>query len=126
MPNPAALRLNRRLTKAFIIDDPTDIVLTPVVEESRPGGAKKKTAGSPRDEQTFKIIYPGGDGQVVTADGKTRRFDFIIVGEYDASIAIGDFWDEGNQHYVIDYLFPDNGYEIKGGGVTHGSAPDHG
>lgn len=120
------LALNKKLTKWFIETDPTTLVLVPLVKVDRPGGAKKMENGTPRAAQDFKIIYPGGDGIVVTSDGTTRRFDFIILGEYDANLAIGDHWTESNQHYSVEYLFPFNGYEVKGGGVSHGSAPDHG
>lgn len=120
------LALNRKLTRWFIASDPTILTLIPRVSEDRPGGAKRFMDGTPRDEQIFKVIYPGGDGIVITSDGTTRRFDFILVGDHDAELAIGDHWDEGDQHYVVEYVFPYNDYEVKGGGVTHGSNPDHG
>lgn len=120
------IAVNRKLTKWFISTDPTDLVLVPRTKQSRPGGSHRFIDGTPRPSQTVKMIYPGGDGMVVTAEGKTRRFDFIIVANHDATIQIGDHWSEGNQHYVIEYLFPYNGYEVKCGGVTHGSLPDHG
>lgn len=125
----AKLAINRKATAKFIADDPAAISLIYKIEQSRPGGAKAWIDGSPpRDPQDFKIIWPGGDGIVVTAEGKTRRFDFIIVGKYDAIMAIGDHWTQGEspQTYEIEYLFPYNGYEVKGGGVSHGSAPVHG
>ena len=118
--------VNRKLTKWFIDTDPTSLILIPRTKQDRPGGSHRFVDGPAKDPQIVKMIYPGGDGIVVTADGKTRRFDFIIVGQHDADIAIGDHWTEGDQNYVIEYLFPFNDYEVKGGGVTHGSAPDHG
>lgn len=120
------LAINRRLTDAFIATDPTTLVLIPNITVPRPGGAKRVLAGTPREPQDFKFIYPGGDGIVVTDGGTTRRFDFIVVGSFDAEVDIGDHWDEGTQHYQIDYVYAPNGYEVKAGGVTHGSKPDHG
>ncbi|ACI12439.1 hypothetical protein PBI_DAMIEN_18 [Mycobacterium phage Damien] len=120
------LRINRKLTDWFISRDPSEITLQTRIKQNRPGGSHRWMAGPSRLPQSFKIIYPGGDGIVITAEGKTRRFDFIIVGSYDADLAIDDFWVEGDQKYVIEYLFPYNGYEVKGGGVTHGSEPNHG
>lgn len=120
------LAVNRKLTKWFIDRDPTSLILIPRVPQDRHGGSHRWVDGTPKNSQIFKIIYSGTDGIVVTSDGKTRRFDFVIVGEYDANIQIGDHWAEGDQQYVIEYLFPFNNYEIKGGGVTHGSKPAHG
>jgi hypothetical protein len=122
----AKLAINRKATQRFIDDDPSDITLIPIVTENRPGGAKVRVDGTPKASQTFKFIYPGGDGIVVTAEGQTRRFDFILVGAYDADLSIGDHWTEGGQNYVVEYVLPFCDYEQKAGGVTHGAAPNHG
>lgn len=116
---------NRRLTEWFINDDPTPITLKTKVRQ-RSGGSSDFVNGPDRDEQILKVIYSGSDGQFVTADGETRRFDFIIVGKYDAIIEINDYWTEGKQRYTIDYVYPYNGYEVKCGGTSHGVKPDHG
>lgn len=120
-----SVALNRRLTKYFIADDPTPITLK-TRTWSTSGGSKEAVNGPDRLEQIFKVIYDGSTGQVNTADGQTRKFDFILVGEYNASVAIGDYWDEGSQRYTIDYVFPDNGWEKKCGGTSHGISPSHG
>lgn len=124
-------RLNRKSTEWFVDCDPTTLVLIPRVKQNRPGGSHRFVDGTPREPQDFKFIYPGGDGIVVTADGETRRFDFILVGSHDGRMDIGDHWTETDangvvQNYVIEYLYAPNGYEIKGGGVTHGEYPEHG
>ena len=120
-----ALENNRAMTSWFINDDPTSVVFIPHEEQWR-GGAKKLVALPPRDMQTVKFIYPGGDGIIPGDETKTRRFDFIIVAEYDAVIQIGDSFDRWANHYVVEYVFPYNGYEVKVGGTTHGPEPDYG
>jgi hypothetical protein len=120
-----SLEHNRQLTSWFINDDPTTLVLTPHHQQFS-GGAKKMVADPDRDPLTVKMIYPGGDGIVVTADSTTRRFDFIIVADYDAVIQIWDSFDRWKNHYVVEYVFPYNGYEVKVGGSSHGSEPDYG
>lgn len=119
------MSINRQATEWFINDDPTLVTLKTKTWVSS-GGSKESVNGPDRVQQKFKIIYDGSTGQVKTADGETRRFDFIIVGKYDAAVAIGDYWDEGNQRYTIDYIFPNNGWEMKCGGTTHGISPAHG
>lgn len=125
MANTISLDMNRKLTEWFINDDPTVLTLKSKVE-SRVGGVKKFTEGPQIKPQTVKVIYPGGDGIYVNAEGTTRRFDFIIVGLHTADLKVGYYWEEGDQRYTIEYIMPYNGYEVKVGGVTHGFNPDHG
>ena len=120
-----SLENNRAITAWFINDDPTTIVLTPH-EEQFNAGAKKMVVLPDRDPLTVKIIYSGADGIVSVDEGRTRRFDFIIVAEYDAVIKIWDSFDRLGNHYVVEYVYPFNGYEIKVGGTTHGAEPDYG
>jgi hypothetical protein len=117
------LALHRRGTINFINSDPTVIALTPssVTWEN---GTKKYLEQTARDPQTFKVIWSGSqDGILVTAEGTTRRFDFVLVGRHDATVAIGDFWRVGDQYFQIEWVAPYNGYETKAGGVSHGSKP---
>jgi hypothetical protein len=122
MTTAFALSMHRKGTTEFIAANPTTIILTSKTE-AWVGGTKTLDVDSEREPQDFKVIWSGSDGIVVTASGTTRRFDFILVGEYDANVAIGDFWDIENQHNVIEYVYPSNGYEVKCGGKSYGSKP---
>ena len=78
------------------------------------------------DPQELRIIWDGSDGinrQVNEEQSGSRRFDFILVGKYDADLAIGDFWEEGSQKFIIESIFPSNDWEVKAGGISHGSTP---
>lgn len=125
--NDIELLVHRKGTEQFISRDQTDIVLIPSVSVEE-FGTKTISEGTPRASQSFKFIYPAGDsgGIVSTGQGITHKFDFIIVGLYDAIVSIGDHWEEGSQFYQIEWVQPFNGYEVKAGGTSHGSAPDHG
>ena len=121
----------RRQTHWFIENDPTDIVLIPTGKVSAPGGGWNIATLPPRPNQRFKVIYQGGaaDGILNTTDGQVRKFDFILLGEWDASMEIGDTFTEaahGNQKWVVNGLQPYNGYEIKAGVVSYGGDPQHG
>lgn len=117
------LSLHRKGTERFIEADPTIITLIPS-GETWVGGTKTFGAGTPRSPQTFKVIWAGSqDGIVVKNEGTTRRFDFILVGKYGATVEIGDYWDSDNQHFQIEWVAPSNGYAVKAGGVSHGSKP---
>lgn len=117
------LSIHRKGTERFIDADPTEIVLTPSVA-TWSGGTKTLGSSVDRDPQTFKVIWSGSqDGIVVKSEGSTRRFDFILVGTYDAEVAIGDHWKVDGQQFQIEWVAPANGYEVKAGGVSHGSKP---
>jgi hypothetical protein len=117
------LSIHRKGTESFINADPTQITLIPSTE-SWVGGSKTFGSGTPRAAQSFKVIWSGSqDGIVVNSEGKTRRFDFILVGKYNAVINIGDYWVVNNQHYQVEWIAPSNGYEVKAGGSSHGSKP---
>lgn len=127
--NDIELLVHRKGTEQFIAKDQTDIILIPsVISESF--GTKTISEGTPRASQSFKFIYPAGDagGGIVPTSGQgiTHKFDFTIVGLYDAIVSIGDHWKEGNQFYQIEWVQPFNGYEVKAGGISYGSTPDHG
>lgn len=116
------LTVHKKNTQRFIAGDPTIITLIPQVE-TWVDGSKIFTDGKSRDEQIFKVIWQQGV-PVVIGPQTIRRFDFILVGNYDAEIAIGDHWKINDQKYLIEYLYPFNGYEVKAGGISIGDAPN--
>ena len=124
MLSPLELAIRTANTKRFIDADPTEIVLTPKKEVMK-GGTKFFQVGKPRPRQKFKVIWAGDNGIVRSVDeaGGVRRFNFILVGNPDAQVEIGDFWRTGSQLFVIEYQFPSLGYEVKVGGNSHGADP---
>lgn len=124
LTNTLELSMQRRATKTLITADPTSIVLFPNAG-SMVNGTLKFTASSARNPQTFKVIWDGSNGvaREVGSEGESRRFDFVLVGEHDAELAIGDIWKVADQKFVIEYIFPANGWEVKAGGSSHGSVP---
>ncbi|AAN02078.1 gp24 [Mycobacterium phage Barnyard] len=130
--NAAELALHRKGTRDFINRDKTSLVLYPT-NETWVAGTKVYNDVPPRPAQDFKVIWPGADqgGKVNTDEGtETSRYDFILVGNWDAVVEIGDHWTEGDdenrQTYVVEWVQPYNGYEVKAGGVSHGDSPSHG
>jgi hypothetical protein len=121
------LAIHRNGTKRFIDADPTLITLSPANQTAIVDGTRKSIGPSVvRNPQKFKIIYAGDTGIVrEISDGQAgvRRFDFIIVGEHDAIVEVGDSFTLGQNKYVVEYVFPFNDYEVKAGGVSHGNQP---
>lgn len=125
LTNPLEISIHRKNTKRFIDADATKIALIPKGDYFI-DGTKVSLDQPPRAEQTFKIIWMGETGVIreVNDSGGVKRFDFVLVGEYDAIVEIGDHWFVDGQIFVIEYIYPFNDYEVKAGGVTHGSRPN--
>jgi hypothetical protein len=119
------LSVNQANTERFIDLDPTWITLIPSVEVWS-GGSKRWVDGVPKAIQKFKFIWPGGDQVVTTSDGTTKKLDFVLVGLYNSSISVGDYWKEGTQTYRIEEVEPFNGYQVKAKGIFIGGTPAHG
>lgn len=126
----AGLQANRAMTDIFIKTDPESITLIPVAHlVEQPGGGHKKVPGPARPTQTFKMIYPAGDGggTVTTADGSVKRYDFILLGRHDAEVYVGDKWTDGRGNsWVVTGLVPYNGYEVKATCTAYGEDLSHG
>jgi len=118
----AELAIHRKGTARFIDADLTEIVLRPIGEQWV-DGTKRLVPQSPRPLQKFKIIWPGDNGIVRPTPNGVRKFSFYLLGNYDAVVEIGDTFSIGTEKFVIEYVFPDNGYEVKAGGNAHGSKP---
>lgn len=119
--NAEALRVLRKQTKAFIDDDPFTITLTPRKKERVPGGGFATVDQPARAPQTVKLIYTGSsrgvagqEGAQVTQDGVERRYDYVVVGQYDMVAEIGDWWtDPHGNRYEVTGMIPDNDYERR-------------
>lgn len=122
LANPLERSIHRKGTKRFIESDPTDIILTAsggqIVD-----GTLKSAAGVPRPSQQFKLIWSGESPIIRATPERVFRFDFILLGEYDAEVGIGDTFSIGDNKYVVEYIFPYNDYEVKAGGKSFGSNP---
>lgn len=124
MLGTAELGVHRANTARYIELNPTSIILIPI-QEQWVAGTKKLVEQPSRSPQTFHIIWAPETGIVGGGgSGITHKFDFILVGAYDAVVAINDRWNINNQRNVIDYVYPANGYELKCGGTSYGSKPD--
>jgi len=120
----------RKQTDLFIADDPTDIVLKQgkrTATETASGGMVYGDDVA-RDSQTFKLINSGGDfdGVVDTGDGKVRRFNYVILGKYNAEVDIGDWWEDGGTRYEVTAALVKNDYETKHSVIAYGKDPNYG
>ena len=110
------LAAQRRVTRDFIRDDPTEVVLTPYTETITDGGGRAFAPGSPRAPQTFKLIPMTFDQRpTVTAGGVERIIDYTLLGTWDCE---GDVWDRftldnPNEYFLIVAITNEHGYSRK-------------
>lgn len=113
----------RKNTHWFILADPTTVALTPTTETQLSSGGTSIVSDPARAAQTFRLIPTSHTerpqrsvaGTAGTSSGQQRRHDFTLLGEWDAAMAPGDWWeDERGEKWIIDEMVPFNGYERKG------------
>lgn len=112
------LQANKEMTHWFIQSDPTVVSLVPRERVKQPSGGFKWAEMPPRAPQSVKMIPQGGSlGGIVTAeDGVNRRYDFVMLGEWNAIIKLNDIFRDPIQADVfweVTGMEPFNGYEVK-------------
>jgi hypothetical protein len=121
------LEVNRANTAFFISQNPIDLVLTPRTKLKDAYG-ERWVDGTPRDEQTFRLIDQSGvdrpvPGVIPTAPegGRQRKVEFLLLGRYDSAVELFDTWtDSKGVRWEIDELLPFNGYEVRATAVRFG------
>ena len=108
------LLIHRRNTEYFIAWNPYPVTLIPR-ERVKTSSGSKWVDGSPRVVQTMRLIPQSETTPpVTTADGKVRSVTHVLLGRWDADMAIGDHWTDtiGSTFEIVDMSTP-NGYELK-------------
>lgn len=129
VPLTAMLKMNRSLTHMFIEMDPTDIVLIPREKVETGSGGQSLVDLPPRPSQRFKFIFPYGqsDGVQQAQDAQEKKYQYVLVGEWNATIHTDDYWqDSDGQFWVVTGLSPYNGYEVKALVTSFGGMAKHG
>ena len=119
--------VNRANTHAFIAARPSAIVLIPVVRTKTASGGTRSTDSTPRAVQTLRLVEQGTNagnapGRLPAADGHETRVSWLLLGDWDATMDVGDHWtdpDSGAGHQ-IEELLPFNGYERRARVVEYG------
>lgn len=116
------LALQRTITLAFIMADPVTIVLTPRSDVRQPSGGVTTEDLEPRVPQVFRLISQSfttsparSTSSAAAADaGQTRKYPFVLLGTWDAVVAVHDWWeDDHGQRWIVDQLQPSPAYEVR-------------
>lgn len=92
------------------------IVLTPVTGSGAEGRGRDYTPGTPRAAQVFaKFKTSGLDGaeHSQTDRGTSRKFQFDMIGAYDAVIGEGDTWEDDAATYEVQVVDRTQPYQVK-------------
>lgn len=126
----------RKGTNLAIKIDSHPIVLTPHQRTRKQGGAYDWEPQPPRPVQQLAVEpvgatlsgITGTGGGVQATDGATmHKWDYELVGPYDAQMEIGDTWtDDTGTIYRIVAIKPTNSYERRGVVSAIGKAPSYG
>lgn len=116
-------------TAAFIANDPVSIALTPgrgTAVETVTGGYDYAN-GTQRAVQKFKLINSSGDSNSANGDGlEAVKFQYILIGMPNSVVAVGDWWIDGPNRYVVTGILHRNGYEVKATVEAYGQEPNYG
>jgi hypothetical protein len=122
----------RRVTREFIMASPTEVTLVPNTETRTGSGATKMDEGVPRPVQTFRLIPMSHTERPQrslsdTGGGVQRKYDFTLLGEWDAVVSENDyFYGPDGEKYIVDSVLPFNGYERKAMVMAYGRRARHG
>lgn len=123
--DPVELKVNRLNTKAFIDANPTMVTLVPQAMQ-KTGTGTKYVAQTPRLPQVMRIIdqtrtFGPEPGTAVGGDGKQRKLEYQLLGEWDAEMGLHDFWVDANGiRWEIADLLPDQDYERRAQVIRYG------
>jgi hypothetical protein len=124
------LWVQRRITHAFIRAEPVDIGLSRRSSSRTALGGVMKTFSRQLPTQTFKLIMQSPAGASIeqrSDDGTERRVDYVLLGEWDADVEVGDYWDdESGERNEVTSMIPYNGYETRANVEGYGKKPLNG
>lgn len=97
------LAMQRRMTQALINDDPTTAQLIPRNRTETATGGYSFVDAAPRVAQTFKLSLLASDQRpTITVGGVERTMDFHLIGPWDMSIEVNDYWvDAEGTKYIV-------------------------
>jgi len=123
--DPTELAVNRENTRAFILAHPLSLALTPTIRTKSGTGGIQLSSGPTRVAQVFRLIeapsaYGNSPGLIEAADGRQRRVTYQLLGEWDVTMEVGDFWLVSGVRFEVVELLPYNDYERRGQVVQYG------
>lgn len=111
------LQIQRALTHSYIMDNPSDITLTPRFKTRTASGGYLKVIGAARATQTMRLIEAGVIGNTQnpgrTETGFVRLTQWQLMAEYGAAIQPDDVFVFDGRNWRVVSIMQHNGYEVR-------------
>jgi hypothetical protein len=123
--NEVELAVQRTLTHEFILSLPTTITLQPRVKTRQPSGGFIWQDGAPRAPQVMRLCEPStiqrtAPEPITTGDGVQREIVFMLLGEHDAVMEEGDWFEHGGHRWEIVQVAHPLPWEMRASVARHG------
>lgn len=113
-------RMQRVNTRAFVNAASVIVVLHPNGRIPDGAGGFILSGGADRPAQELRLLPQNVGTVVTTADGVERTSEYVLLGNYDAEMEVGDTFLVDGVKYEIASIFPFNAYERKARVIQHG------
>ena len=121
--------LRRAIVRLLEIDSRTISLIPQGKTEIANGGIYDTVAQTSRAPQKFLLeaynIYGYNTIADIGADGDFKRY-YQMTGAWDAVVAIGDHWEDGDTKYRVISILPKNDYETRCLVIGFGKDPNYG
>lgn len=111
--NQTETRIHRKLTREFINAEPQRIkILRPNLVQT-PAGGLTKSDPHPLEEQTFRLVpFKKRLTKMTrdTPDGNIINLEYVLIGEYDADVKPGDYFEFETGMYDVISIEPNRAY----------------
>ena len=107
------LETQRDITTAFILANPTLITLTPRSRVRQANGGYRNQLQPARTSQVMRVIEQAPSSVITLEDGTQRSLDYVVLAEWNASIAKNDVFEYAGDWCLVVELYHNNGYEIR-------------
>lgn len=82
---------------------------------AKPGGGNDYAPAAARAPQVFAKFNTkalDGDERAQTDQGTARKFQFRMIGAYDATVHLGDSWEDDGAKYEVDIVDNTQPYQV--------------
>ena len=113
--NPTETRMHRRLLAAFLDADPVAIELQRPNLVHTAGGGLVKGESVTLPAQQFRLVpFKKRLTQQTrdTPDGNIINLPYVLLGEHDADVQPGDYFEYENQMYDVISIEPNTAYRV--------------
>jgi hypothetical protein len=111
--NRTETRIQRRLLRKFVDAEPARIALSRPTISSTPGGGLKKTFDTTLAPQDFRLVpFKKRLTSLTrdTPDGNIINLAYVLIGEHDADVKPGDYFEWGDGMYDVVSIEPNRSY----------------